>query len=121
MRSEQTEADWYADTIITALPERWHTGLEDTLFDAIRQSGINSFKQPEDLISHIVFECVTFLDKFRDAGLRAHILDIYENCIARRVRFQFCLYLFCPLPNVKLILNFVPLYSQFPAKIQLNL
>ncbi|KAI5925056.1 hypothetical protein F4810DRAFT_708862 [Camillea tinctor] len=75
---------WKLDdsTVITSLPERWHIGKEDTLWDTIRQSGIDQLSGPEDLIKHIVFECVTFLDEFREAGLGDHILDIFESAIA---------------------------------------
>ncbi|KAI1485861.1 hypothetical protein F5X96DRAFT_657774 [Biscogniauxia mediterranea] len=69
-------------TVITSLPERWHLGKEDTLWDTIRQSGIDELSGPEDLIKHIIYECVTFLDEFREAGLGDHILDIFESAIA---------------------------------------
>ncbi|KAH8900720.1 hypothetical protein GQ53DRAFT_130451 [Thozetella sp. PMI_491] len=77
---------WKIDenTVITSFPERWHTGVEDTLLETIRQSGVSEFRNPEDLIVHILYECVSFLEKYRDAGLGNHILDIFESSIATR-------------------------------------
>ncbi|KAI5461704.1 hypothetical protein BGZ63DRAFT_356200 [Mariannaea sp. PMI_226] len=72
------------DTIITSCPDRWHAGIEDTLVDTIRQSGIESFKEPEELIERILLECATFLDEFRYAGVGDHILDIFDSTMALR-------------------------------------
>ncbi|KAL7619503.1 hypothetical protein AAE478_010043 [Parahypoxylon ruwenzoriense] len=69
-------------TIITSLPERWHTGVEDTLRNIIQRRGVDQFQEPEDLIRHIVFKCATFPEEFQDAGLGDHILDIYESAVA---------------------------------------
>ncbi|KAJ8127429.1 hypothetical protein O1611_g6207 [Lasiodiplodia mahajangana] len=71
------------NTVITCCPDRCHTGAEDTLIDSIRQGGIESMHEPDDLIEHILYECATSLDKFRDAGLKAHVLDIFDNRIAK--------------------------------------
>ncbi|KAH6886791.1 hypothetical protein B0T10DRAFT_442909 [Thelonectria olida] len=77
---------WKLDssTIITAFPDRYHQGVEDTLFETIRQGGIESYTRPEQLIENILFECVTFLEEYRFAGLGIHILDIFESSIAVR-------------------------------------
>ncbi|KAI0097622.1 hypothetical protein GGR51DRAFT_566344 [Nemania sp. FL0031] len=71
------------NTVITCCPDRCHTGAEDTLIDTIRQGGIKSMHEPDDLIEHILYECATSLDKFCDAGLKAHVLDIFDNRIAK--------------------------------------
>ncbi|KAI1153058.1 hypothetical protein F4825DRAFT_283176 [Nemania diffusa] len=71
------------NTVITCCPDRCHAGAEDTLIDTIRQGGIESMHEPDDLIEHILYECATFLDKFRDAGPKAHVLDIFDNRIAK--------------------------------------
>ena len=73
------------DTVVTAFPERWHAGSEDTLLDTIRQGGIKSFTNPEQLIAHILYQCSKFIDEYRYAGFGTHILDIFENEIARLV------------------------------------
>ncbi|KAL8380160.1 hypothetical protein RB599_009565 [Gaeumannomyces hyphopodioides] len=77
---------WKLDenTVITSHPERWHTGIEDTLLETIRQSGIGEFQEPDDLIEHIVSECARFIEEYRYAGLGEHILEIFENSIATR-------------------------------------
>lgn len=49
--------------------------------------------EPDDLIEHILYECATFLDKFRDAGPKAHVLDIFDNRIAKMVRVFYSSYL----------------------------
>ncbi|SPO05319.1 uncharacterized protein DNG_08006 [Cephalotrichum gorgonifer] len=72
------------DTVITAFPERYHQGVEDSLFETIRQSGIDCYTRPEQLVESILFECVTFLEEYRLAGLGLHILDIFDSSIARR-------------------------------------
>ncbi|KIX01898.1 uncharacterized protein Z518_07837 [Rhinocladiella mackenziei CBS 650.93] len=76
---------WKLDesTVITALPERWHIGTEDTLLDTIRQSGNDTIARPEALIEHILSECATYPDEFRYAGVGDHILDIFESSIAK--------------------------------------
>ncbi|RSL54941.1 hypothetical protein CEP53_007276 [Fusarium sp. AF-6] len=70
------------DTIITAFPDRYHRGVEDTLFDTIRQGGIHSYTDPHELIEDILFESVTFLEEFQYAGLGIHVLDIFDSSIA---------------------------------------
>ncbi|RSL47664.1 hypothetical protein CEP54_013285 [Fusarium duplospermum] len=70
------------DTIITAFPDRYHRGVEDTLFDTIRQGGIHSYTDPHELIEDILFESVTFLEEFEYAGLGIHVLDIFDSSIA---------------------------------------
>ncbi|KAI3331691.1 hypothetical protein HD806DRAFT_478063 [Xylariaceae sp. AK1471] len=76
---------WKLDdnTVITCSPDRCHTGAEDTLIDTIRQGGIKSMYEPDDLIEHILYECATFLDEFRYAGLGVHVLDIFDSVIAK--------------------------------------
>ncbi|EEU42933.1 uncharacterized protein NECHADRAFT_84306 [Fusarium vanettenii 77-13-4] len=70
------------NTIITAFPDRYHRGVEDTLFDTIRQGGIHSYTDPHELIEDILFESVTFLEEFQYAGLGIHVLDIFDSSIA---------------------------------------
>ncbi|KAI8716009.1 hypothetical protein NCS52_01110200 [Fusarium sp. LHS14.1] len=70
------------NTIITAFPDRYHRGVEDTLFDTIRQGGIHSYTDPHELIEDILFEAVTFPEEFQYAGLGIHILDIFDSSIA---------------------------------------
>lgn len=41
--------------------------------------------EPEDLIELIMYECATFLDEFRDAGVGDHILDVFDSTTALRV------------------------------------
>lgn len=60
-------------------------GSENTLFDTIRQSGIELMQGPDDLIERIVCECATFLNEFRSAGLGRHILDIFDTMIGNIV------------------------------------
>ncbi|KPM39238.1 hypothetical protein AK830_g7319 [Neonectria ditissima] len=71
------------DTVITAFPDRYHRGVEDSLFDTIRQGGIDSYRSPHQLIEDILYESVTFLDEFRYAGLGIHVLDIFDSSIAK--------------------------------------
>ncbi|RYP66576.1 hypothetical protein DL771_007729 [Monosporascus sp. 5C6A] len=73
---------WKLDEI-TSSPDRCHKGSEDTLIDTVRQGGIESMAEPEDLIEHILYECATFLDEFRYAGLGLHVLDIFDSAIAK--------------------------------------
>ena len=73
------------ETVITSCPSRWHAGVEDTLIDTIRQGGIEGLKEPEDLIQLIMYECATFLDEFRYAGMGDHILDIFDSTTGLRV------------------------------------
>ncbi|KAJ9144718.1 hypothetical protein NKR23_g5813 [Pleurostoma richardsiae] len=47
-------------------------------------SGIESLQEPEDLIELIIYECATYLDEFRYAGVGDHILDIFDNTAALR-------------------------------------
>ncbi|KAK7423727.1 hypothetical protein QQX98_000917 [Neonectria punicea] len=70
------------DTVITAFPDRYHRGVEDSLFDTIRQGGIDSYTSPHQLIEDILFESVTFLEEFRYAGLGIHVLDVFDSVIA---------------------------------------
>ncbi|TRX93664.1 hypothetical protein FHL15_005340 [Xylaria flabelliformis] len=63
---------------------RCHTGAGNTLIDTIRQGGIESMKSPDDLIERILYECATFLDELQRAGLKAHVLDIFDNEIANK-------------------------------------
>ncbi|KAI0438289.1 hypothetical protein F4803DRAFT_103355 [Xylaria telfairii] len=75
---------WKLDdnTVITCCPDRCHIGPGNTLIDTIRQSGIESMKEPDDLIQHILYKCATSVDKLHSAGLDAHILDIFDDHIA---------------------------------------
>lgn len=73
------------DTIITAFPGRYHEGVEDTLIETIRDSGVDEYRSPEELIEHFLLKCVTFLERFNEAGLKIHILDIFESSIAETV------------------------------------
>ncbi|KAK7432072.1 hypothetical protein QQZ08_001362 [Neonectria magnoliae] len=72
----------FSDTVITAFPDRYHRGVEDSLFDTIRQGGIDSYTSPHQLIEDILFESVTFLEEFRYAGLGIHVLDVFDSVIA---------------------------------------
>lgn len=76
---------WKMDerTVITASPERWHSGSEDSLLDTIRQQGVKHFKNPEQLIAHILHECAKFIERYKYAGFGDHILDVFEQQIAR--------------------------------------
>lgn len=75
-------------TVITASPERWHSGSEDSLLDTIRQQGVKHFKNPEQLIAHILHECAKFIERYKYAGFGDHILDVFEQQIARLVRIM---------------------------------
>ncbi|RSL40663.1 hypothetical protein CEP53_013229 [Fusarium sp. AF-6] len=81
---------WKLDenTIITSCPDRWHAGVEDTLIDTIRQSGVEHLNEPEDLIQHIMNVCVRFLDEFRDAGVGEHILDIFDSSVSQTAQSE---------------------------------
>ncbi|KEZ41929.1 hypothetical protein SAPIO_CDS6486 [Scedosporium apiospermum] len=81
---EEPMIHFLVDTVITAFPVRWHQGVEDCLLDTIRQGDIDSYQNPEQLVENIIFECVTFSEEFRFAGLGIHVLDVFESSIARR-------------------------------------
>jgi len=59
--------------------------MADDLLEAIRQSDLHEIASTGDLITHIVCQAVTFLDKFKWAGLGEHVLDIFQNEIAFEV------------------------------------
>ncbi|RMJ10928.1 hypothetical protein CDV36_009447 [Fusarium kuroshium] len=70
------------DTIITAFPDRYHRGVENTLFDTIRQGGIHLYTDPHELVEEIFFQSVTFLEELKDTGLGTHVLEIFGSSIA---------------------------------------
>ncbi|RSL68958.1 hypothetical protein CEP54_002599 [Fusarium duplospermum] len=76
----------HPQTVITALPERWHMVHGCTLLEVIRQGSIVDFDSPERFIAHVVQECATFLDKLTLAGSRMHILDVFEGEAAKVAR-----------------------------------
>ncbi|RYP47981.1 hypothetical protein DL769_011257 [Monosporascus sp. CRB-8-3] len=75
---------WKLDerTVITALPERWHIGREKTLLDLIRQNCVSTADNPDTFIESLLVECVYFLERFQEAGVGEHILDIFSGFIA---------------------------------------
>lgn len=77
-----------ADTVVTAFPDRYHQGVEDTLFETVRQGNIETYTRPEQLVENILFETVTFLEEYRYAGLGIHVLEIFESSIAVRVSLE---------------------------------
>ncbi|KAM5347748.1 hypothetical protein ACJ41O_007572 [Fusarium nematophilum] len=70
------------DTVITAFPDRYHQGVEDSILETIQQGGIGSYTNPHQLITNIVFKAVTFLREPPYAGLGTHVLDIFASSIA---------------------------------------
>ncbi|RYP36406.1 hypothetical protein DL768_010945 [Monosporascus sp. mg162] len=75
---------WKIDerTVITALPERWHVGREKTLLDLIRQNCVSTTKDPDTFIESLLKECAYFLERFEEAGLGEHILEIFSGSMA---------------------------------------
>ncbi|KAF5024586.1 hypothetical protein F66182_3349 [Fusarium sp. NRRL 66182] len=69
-------------TVLTAIPSRRNLGIAENLLETILQSRLHEVSSTDDLVTHIVLETVTFLDKFKWAGLGEHILDIFEGEIA---------------------------------------
>ncbi|KAK0615556.1 hypothetical protein B0T17DRAFT_346871 [Bombardia bombarda] len=86
---------WKLDerTIITALPQRWHDGSEDTLFDMILSSLTSGeCKSPDSLIHHVLLQCLKFPDEFYHAGVHHHILDIFQSWIASQTNSEVLLF-----------------------------
>lgn len=74
------------DTIITALPERWHKDQEGDILSHILRSIYDSPPSSLDqMIQHILNGCIGFVDAPSNAGLGENLFDIFEQSIAKVV------------------------------------
>ncbi|XXG97478.1 hypothetical protein Hte_003780 [Hypoxylon texense] len=72
------------DTIITALPERWHKDQEGDILSHILRSIYDSPPSSLDqMIQNILNGCIGFVDAPSNAGLGENLFDIFEQSIAK--------------------------------------
>ncbi|KAK0659154.1 hypothetical protein QBC41DRAFT_50141 [Cercophora samala] len=78
---------WKLDerTILTAIPPRWDSKPKETLFETLMRSlPLHAWSTIHALIQQILLQCVKFPEEFEQAGIDYHILDIFENWIAKQ-------------------------------------
>lgn len=75
----------FKETILTAIPFRKNACTADDLLNTIRQGNLNTHRNANDLVKHIVSEAVCFPTHFKGAGLGKHVLDIFEEELASEV------------------------------------